>query len=63
MAQYFGVPIHAVFEVQRSSSVSKTHLGSIVKEIGPFVFALIAALALLTYVPGLCTWLPEVLKK
>jgi TRAP-type C4-dicarboxylate transport system permease large subunit len=24
---------------------------------------LIAALALLTYVPGLSTWLPEVLKK
>jgi tripartite ATP-independent transporter DctM subunit len=46
-----------------ASSVSKTHLGSIVKEIGPFVFALIAALALLTYVPGLSTWLPEVLKK
>jgi len=46
-----------------ASSVSKTHLGLIVKEIGPFVFALIAALALLTYVPGLSTWLPEVLKK
>ena len=46
-----------------ASSVSKTHLGLIVKDIGPFVFALIAALALLTYVPGLSTWLPEVLKK
>jgi tripartite ATP-independent transporter DctM subunit len=46
-----------------ASSVSKTHLGLIVKEIGPFVFALITALALLTYVPGLSTWLPEVLKK
>jgi len=46
-----------------ASSVSKTHLGSIVKEIGPFVFALIAALALLTYVPGLSTWLPEFLKQ
>jgi tripartite ATP-independent transporter DctM subunit len=46
-----------------ASSVSKTHLGSIVKEIGPFVFALIAALALLTYVPGLSTWLPGVLKQ
>jgi tripartite ATP-independent transporter DctM subunit len=45
-----------------ASSVSKTHLGLIVKEIGPCVFALIAALALLTYVPGLSTWLPEVLK-
>jgi len=46
-----------------ASSVSKTHLGLIVKEIGPFVFALIAALALLTYVPGLSLWLPEFLKQ
>jgi C4-dicarboxylate transporter DctM subunit len=45
-----------------ASSVSKTHLGLIVKEIGPFVYALIAALALLTYVPSLSLWLPEVLK-
>lgn len=44
-----------------ASSVSRTHLGQIVKEIGPFVFALIAALALLTYVPVLSTWLPKVL--
>ena len=46
-----------------ASSVSKTHLGLIVKEIGPFVFALIAALALLTYVPWLSLWLPEFLKQ
>ena len=45
-----------------ASSVSKTHLGLIVKEIGPFVYALIAALALLTYVPSLSLWLPQVLK-
>ena len=45
-----------------ASSVSKTHLGLIVKEIGPFVYALIAALALLTYVPSLSWWLPQVLK-
>jgi tripartite ATP-independent transporter DctM subunit len=45
-----------------ASSVSKTHLGLVVKEIGPFVYALIAALALLTYVPSLSLWLPEVLK-
>jgi len=44
-----------------ASSVSRTHLGLIVKEIGPFVGALIAALALLTYVPALSTWLPAVL--
>ena len=45
-----------------ASSVSKTHLGLIVKEIGPFVYALIAALALLTYVPSLSLWLPQMLK-
>jgi tripartite ATP-independent transporter DctM subunit len=44
-----------------ASSVSRTHLGLIVKEIGPFVLALIAALALLTYVPALSVWLPRVL--
>lgn len=44
-----------------ASSVSKTHLGLIVKEIGPFVGALIAALALLTYIPELSVWLPRVL--
>jgi TRAP-type C4-dicarboxylate transport system permease large subunit len=33
----------------------------IVKEIGPFVGALIGDLALLTYVPALSTWLPAVL--
>ena len=45
-----------------ASSVSKTHLGLIVKEIGPFIIALIGALALLTYVPQLSTWLPQYLK-
>jgi C4-dicarboxylate transporter DctM subunit len=45
-----------------ASSVSKTHLGLIVKEIGPFVLTLIGALALLTYVPQLSTWLPQFLK-
>ena len=46
-----------------ASSVAKTHLGLIVKEIGPFVLALIGALALLTYVPELSIWLPELVKK
>jgi tripartite ATP-independent transporter DctM subunit len=45
-----------------ASSVSKTHLGLIVKEIGPFVLALIGALMLLTYVPQLSIWLPQYLK-
>ncbi|MFM8770278.1 MAG: TRAP transporter large permease [Rubrivivax sp.] len=44
-----------------ASSVSRTHLGQIVKEIGPFVLALVVALALLTYVPALSTWLPRFL--
>jgi tripartite ATP-independent transporter DctM subunit len=44
-----------------ASSVSRTHLGLIVREIGPFVGALLVALALLTYVPALSTWLPRVL--
>lgn len=43
-----------------ASSVSRTHLGLIAKEIGAFVAALIAALLLLTYVPVLSTWLPKV---
>jgi tripartite ATP-independent transporter DctM subunit len=45
-----------------ASSVSKTHLGLIVKEIGPFILALIGALMLLTYVPQLSIWLPQYLK-
>jgi C4-dicarboxylate transporter DctM subunit len=44
-----------------ASSVSRTHLGLIAKEIGPFVIALIGALALLTYIPAISTWLPRVL--
>jgi tripartite ATP-independent transporter DctM subunit len=44
-----------------ASSVSRTHLGLIVREIWPFIGALVAALALLTYVPALSTWLPRVL--
>ena len=45
-----------------ASSVSRTHLGLIVREIGPFVLALVAALAVLTYVPALSTWLPRALR-
>ncbi len=44
-----------------ASSVSRTHVGLIIKEIWPFVLALVAALALLTYVPALSLWLPRVL--
>jgi tripartite ATP-independent transporter DctM subunit len=44
-----------------ASSVSRTHVGLIIREIWPFVAALVAALALLTYVPALSVWLPKVL--
>ena len=44
-----------------ASSVSRTPLGLIVREIWPFVLALLGALALLTYVPALSVWLPKVL--
>jgi len=44
-----------------ASSVSRTHIGLIIREIWPFVAALVAALALLTYVPALSVWLPKVL--
>ena len=45
-----------------SSSVSGVRLGSIVREVMPYVFVLIAVLMLLTYVPGLSLWLPNALK-
>lgn len=44
-----------------ASSVSRTHLGEIIKEITPFILALIVALGLLTYLPALSTWLPNAL--
>ena len=53
-------PVGALMFV--ASSVSKTHLGLIVKEIGPFIVALVAALMLMTYLPQLSLWLPQYLK-
>jgi C4-dicarboxylate transporter, DctM subunit len=44
-----------------ASSVSRTHVGLIVREIGPFVVALLAALAVITYLPALSLWLPRML--
>jgi tripartite ATP-independent transporter DctM subunit len=44
-----------------ASSVSRTHVGLIVREIGPFVLALLGALALITYLPALSLWLPRML--
>ena len=44
-----------------SSSVSRTPLSAILREITPFLIALIAALFLLTYLPSLSLWLPRFL--
>jgi len=41
-----------------SSSVSRTPLGAILREITPFLVGLIATLLILTYVPALSLWLP-----
>ena len=45
-----------------AASISRTPMGRLLKELGPFLIALIAALIVLTYVPGLSLWLPRVLK-
>ena len=45
-----------------SSSVSGVRLGSIVREVMPYVVVLIAVLMILTYVPALSLWLPNALK-
>jgi tripartite ATP-independent transporter DctM subunit len=45
-----------------SSSISKTPLGSLVKEVWPYVAVLIIVLLILTYVPALSLWLPAALK-
>ena len=42
-------------------TIAKVRLGEIIREIWPFLIALLVALALITYVPGLSLWLPHVL--
>jgi len=44
-----------------SSSVSRTPLALILRELTPFLIALLATLVLLTYLPSLSLWLPNVL--
>ncbi len=44
-----------------TSIVAKVPLARLVRELWPFLWAQIAVLALLTLVPGLCSWLPAVL--
>ncbi len=43
-----------------TSIVAKVPLARLVRELWPFLWAQIAVLALLTLVPGLCSWLPGV---
>ena len=45
-----------------ASSVTKVRFGVVVREVTPYVGVLILALMLLTYIPWLSLWLPEVLK-
>jgi tripartite ATP-independent transporter DctM subunit len=44
-----------------TSIVSGVKMGPMVREAKPMLFALLVVLALLTYVPGLSTWLPALL--
>jgi tripartite ATP-independent transporter DctM subunit len=43
------------------SFISGEPLRAIVKEVGPFLFAMIVALAIITFVPGTVLWLPRLL--
>lgn len=45
-----------------SGSVSRTRVSDIIREMRPFYVALIAALAMVTYLPGLSLWLPGLFK-
>jgi TRAP-type C4-dicarboxylate transport system permease large subunit len=39
--------------------VAGTTIGKVVRPLLPLFFAMLAALLLVTYVPGLSTWLPQ----
>jgi TRAP-type C4-dicarboxylate transport system permease large subunit len=43
------------------SSVSKVALWPLAKELAPYIVALIACLALVTYVPGTVVWIPNLI--
>ncbi|MBE3128192.1 MAG: TRAP transporter large permease [Actinobacteria bacterium] len=45
------------------SSITKLPVGRIAKSVFPYVLGLIAALFLVTYIPSLALWLPELLMK
>jgi C4-dicarboxylate transporter DctM subunit len=44
-----------------SMTIAKVSMGAILKEIWPFLIALLVALAIITYIPALSLWLPKVL--
>lgn len=44
-----------------SMTIAKVTLSSLIREIWPFLIALIAALGVITYLPALSLWLPRVL--
>jgi tripartite ATP-independent transporter DctM subunit len=44
-----------------AASISRTPMGRLLKELWPFLIALTAALLILTYLPGLSLWLPQLL--
>lgn len=44
-----------------SMTIAKVSLNAIIREIWPFLIALIAALGLITYLPSLSLWLPSVI--
>jgi C4-dicarboxylate transporter DctM subunit len=41
-------------------AITRVRLGPLVRELWPFLIALVVALAIITYVPGLSLWLPHV---
>jgi len=41
------------------TTISEQPLGRIVKEVMPFLLALIVALGLITFFPGISLWLPR----
>jgi len=42
-------------------ALSKISIGQFAREVWPFIVALIIALLVVTYVPGLALWLPNLL--
>ncbi|HBA35266.1 MAG TPA: TRAP transporter large permease, partial [Gammaproteobacteria bacterium] len=41
------------------SSISKTSIGHVIKGITPFIFIMVGLVLLITYVPAISMWLPN----